>query len=90
MLPTTGQGGSQSLEDVCALGILFSNLNAKSDVADRLKIMEKLRKERSISIQSISGLVFGTEEAFGKAKPQHRIHSLGIKSPEDHMKFIYG
>jgi salicylate hydroxylase len=90
MYPTTGQGGSQSLEDVCALGIILSSLPSKSELEPRLKIMENLRKERASLIQALSGVVFGTEEEFAKARPWHRINQSGIKNAEQHMEFLFG
>jgi salicylate hydroxylase len=89
MFPTTGQGGSQSLEDVGALGILLSNIQHKSVLPDILQIYEKLRKERMTVVQGTSGITFGYEDTFARERPWHIINAAGIKSGEDHLKYLY-
>jgi salicylate hydroxylase len=90
MYPTTGQGGSQSLEDVAALGVLLSSLASKHDINQRLQIFERLRKDRMSVVQALSGVVFGKEEEFAKERPWHMINKTGIRSGEDHLDFLYG
>ncbi len=90
MYPTTGQGGSQSLEDVAALGVLLSSLSSKHDITQRLSIFEKLRKDRMTIVQALSGVVFGKEEEIAKERPWHMINKTSIRSGEDHVEFLYG
>jgi salicylate hydroxylase len=89
MFPTTGQGGSQSLEDAGALGVLLSHLPSKADLPSRLQMYEKLRKDRTAVIQMLSGLVFGTEEEWVRDRPGHFIQRTGIRTTEDHLEFLY-
>jgi salicylate hydroxylase len=89
MYPTTGQGGSQSLEDAGALGVILRNLLHKDQVPERLKIMDKVRKERIGIVQAMSVIEYGAEEEFMKAHPKHPIHLTRIKNGEDHVKFLY-
>lgn len=89
MLPSTGQGCCQSLEDVGALGIHLINLPDKSEISRRLEIMTELRKDRETTIQYLSGIWTGQEEDFRKANPRHWIHKTSIKTGRDHVKFLY-
>lgn len=54
MLTLQAQGAAQAIEDGVTLGILFSKLHAKSDVADRLKLYDELRVLRSSRMQLLS------------------------------------
>jgi salicylate hydroxylase len=91
MFPTTGQGGSQSLEDVCALGILLDSdtLQSKDEINGRLEVYERLRKERMAVVQGMSGVTFGFEERFARERPWHVINQVGIKSGEEHLSYLY-
>ena len=90
MYPATGQGGSQGIEDVGALGILLSRLASKSDVEKRLKVFEELRKERVEIVSATSMLIFGTEKDYVEARPLGKVSRLGINTTEKHMKYLYG
>jgi salicylate hydroxylase len=92
MLPTTGQGGTQSLEDICALSILLhsDNLEGKNmEVEERLRTYEGLRKERMEIVQACSGITFGDEEKLLKTRLGHVLKRAGIKDGEEHLKFLY-
>jgi salicylate hydroxylase len=89
MFPTTGQGGCQSLEDAGAIGILLSNIQHKSTIPDLLRIYEKLRKERMTVVQGLSGVVPGNEERFARERPWHVINTMGIRSAEAHLEYLY-
>lgn len=56
MLPTQGQGASQSIEDAEALGAYFSDLTegpvSREDVESRLKSVFEARYERASLIQA--------------------------------------
>lgn len=57
MLPTQGQGASQSVEDAEALGAFFAGINGKpseTQVADALKKVLRARHERASLIQRYS------------------------------------
>jgi salicylate hydroxylase len=59
MLPTQGQGASQSIEDAEALGAFFADIDFKptaAQVSSRLQEIEALRKPRTSAIQSFSRL----------------------------------
>lgn len=93
MYPTTGQGGSQSLEDVCALSILLNSATLQSKSADeiqkRLETYEKLRKGRMSVVQGMSGIIFGFEETVAKQRPWHVVNKVGIRSMEDHARYLW-
>jgi 2-polyprenyl-6-methoxyphenol hydroxylase-like FAD-dependent oxidoreductase len=89
MLPSTGQGCCQGLEDVGALSVLLGNLSDKSEISRRFEIMTALRKDRETTIQYLSGIRMGQEEEFRKANPRHWIHKTPIKTGRDHIKFLY-
>lgn len=89
MFPTTGQGGSQSLEDVAALGILLSSITSISSLPHLLELYSSIRKDRMAIVQATSAVIYGTEEMFVKARPQHIMNKLGITSGEAHLKFFY-
>ncbi len=89
MLPSTGQGCCQGLEDVGALSVLLSNLPDKLEVSRRLQIMTSLRRDRETTIQYLSGIRMGQEEEFRKANPKHWIHKTPIRTGRDHVKFQY-
>lgn len=89
MLPSTGQGCCQGLEDVGALSILLSNLSDKSEISRRLEIMTVLRKDRETTVQYLSGIRMGQEGEIRKANPRHWIHKTSIKTGRDHVKFLY-
>ncbi|PQE25584.1 hypothetical protein CJF30_00000301 [Rutstroemia sp. NJR-2017a BBW] len=57
MLPTQGQGASQSIEDAEALGAFFADIDIKptaAQVLSRLQEIEALRKPRTSAIQAFS------------------------------------
>lgn len=57
MLPTQGQGASQSIEDAEALGEFFSDVQTQptaEEVTARLKIVFDARYNRATTIQSYS------------------------------------
>ncbi|TVY43212.1 Aurachin C monooxygenase/isomerase [Lachnellula subtilissima] len=89
MFPTTGQGGSQSMEDAGALGSILSHLPSSSSLPERLRIFGKLRKERTATVQMLSGLIFGQEEGWVRRRPEHFIQRTGVRSGEDHLELLY-
>jgi len=89
MLPSTGQGCCQGLEDVGALSVLLSNLSDKSEIPRLFEIMTALRKDRKTTIQYLSGIRMGQEEEFRKCNPRHFIHKTPIMTGQDHVKFLY-
>lgn len=89
MYPTTGQGGSQSIEDAGCIGVLLSNLDSRAEVESRLQVYQKLRKPRIDTVQALSGIVYGTEEYFAKSRPRHAINRTSIRNLEDHVNFLY-
>lgn len=89
MYPTTGQGGSQSIEDIGCLGVLLSNLDSCAELPTRLQLYQQLRKPRIGTVQALSGIVYGTEERIAESRPKHPINKAGIKNLEDHVEFLY-
>jgi len=93
MFPTTGQGGTQSLEDVCALSILLHSDSLKKgseiEIKERLGIYERLRKQRMSVVQGCSGITFGSEGEFGEQRPWHIVNKARIASGEEHLSYLY-
>ncbi|CZR56403.1 uncharacterized protein PAC_06291 [Phialocephala subalpina] len=98
MFPTTGQGGSQTLEDIGALSLLFSTnsstslpspypLTSPAQMHQRPNLFSKIRKERMGLVMGMSGCVFGREAEFVKKKPWLK---TGIESGEEHTRILYG
>jgi 2-polyprenyl-6-methoxyphenol hydroxylase-like FAD-dependent oxidoreductase len=88
MLPFTGQGGGQGIDDAGALGILLRDIESKEEIAERFKLMDEVRRERAAIFQSLAGVIMGTEEQFAKNNPGHLIHKTNIRSPEGHMEYM--
>jgi salicylate hydroxylase len=53
MVPHVGQGAGQSIEDGFALAVLLEGCSAK-DVAERLKLYETIRLERTSKVQALA------------------------------------
>ncbi|KAI9776704.1 MAG: hypothetical protein M1839_009431 [Geoglossum umbratile] len=58
--PDQGQAGAQAIEDACALGLLFENVEP-ADIGARLKLYEKVRMGRASAVQIFSR--FGQDQA---------------------------
>ncbi|KAL2062874.1 hypothetical protein VTL71DRAFT_5946 [Oculimacula yallundae] len=90
MFPTTGQGGSQTIEDVGALSVLFSGIYTLSALEERMRVYERVRKERAATVASMSGIIFGREAEFADRRgKKHRIWKTGIRNGEQHAAFLY-
>ncbi|KAK2813654.1 hypothetical protein FQN50_000052 [Emmonsiellopsis sp. PD_5] len=61
MLPTTGQGGCQSIEDAGALGVLLGGMRNINELPSRLQLYQSLRMKRVPAIQAMSGTIVGKE-----------------------------
>lgn len=78
------------MEDIGALSVLFSTntstndtplspypLTSPSQITERLKLFEKIRKERMGLVMGMSGCVFGREEEFVRRRPW--LWSAGVR-----------
>lgn len=90
MEPTTGQGGSQGLEDAGALAVFLSNIGSKDEIPRRLRLLEKLRMERTVTVVTLAGIRLGEEETIRKFYPRHPINRSHIKTGIEHFDFLYG
>jgi len=88
MLPFTGQGGGQAIEDAGTLGVLFRDIKNKKEVSERLKLVEEVRRERTAIFQSMAGVKMGSEEVFARENPGHLIHRTSVRSAEGHLEFM--
>jgi salicylate hydroxylase len=88
MLPFTGQGGGQGIDDAGALGVWFRDIENREEIGERLKLFEELRRERKAIFQSLAGVKLGSEGQFARDNPGHLIHKTDIRSVEGHMKFM--
>ncbi|KFZ08897.1 hypothetical protein V502_09068 [Pseudogymnoascus sp. VKM F-4520 (FW-2644)] len=89
MEPTTGQGGSQGLEDAGALAVFLSNISSKSEIPHRLELLSKIRGERTAKVVALSGVRPGEEEIIRKNYPRHPISRSSIKNGVEHIAFLY-
>lgn len=62
MLPFSGQGATQAIEDAGAISILFQDLSSAEDLPARLALFEKVRTKRASRIQVVSKVRVGKEE----------------------------
>lgn len=89
MEPTTGQGGSQGLEDAGALAVFLSNIISKDEIPHRLELLGKMRGERTAKVVALSGVRLGEEEIIRKNYPRHPISRSSIKNAAEHIAFLY-
>ncbi len=88
MLPFTGQGGGQGIEDAGALSVLFRGIENTEEITERLKLMEEVRQERTAIFQSLAGVKLGTEGQLAKDNPDHLINKTSIRSAEGHLEYM--
>ncbi|KFY75889.1 hypothetical protein V498_09861 [Pseudogymnoascus sp. VKM F-4517 (FW-2822)] len=89
MEPTTGQGGSQGIEDAAALAVFLSNISSKSEIPHRLDLLAKIRGERTAKVVALSGVRLGEEEILRKNYPRHPVSRSDIKNGVDHIEFLF-
>ncbi|OBT77935.1 hypothetical protein VF21_04357 [Pseudogymnoascus sp. 05NY08] len=89
MEPTTGQGGSQGLEDAAALAVFLSNIGSKDEIPHRLELLAKMRVERTEKVVALSGVRLGEEETIRKNYPRHAINRSSIKNGVEHIAFLF-
>lgn len=87
MMPFTGQGGCQGIEDAGALSVLLRDVSSTDEAVERIKLVEELRRERTAIVQSLAGPGFGSEEQLRKDNPDHLIHKTNITSPESNLDY---
>ncbi len=90
MLPYLGQGAAQAIEDGAALGVLLQGITAgesskgNGGIEARLKLFEKVRRDRTTAIQMLSGSPVGEDgyetvgELWDKHLPGHQIPSMWL------------
>ena len=88
MLPFTGQGGGQGIEDAGALSVLFRNIHTAEEVVERIRLMVEIRQERTAIFQSLAGVAFETEAKVARENPHHLINKTNIRSVEGHMDYM--
>lgn len=63
MLPFSGQGSNQAIEDAAALGYLFKNIGDRADkISKRLDLFETARAKRIARVQTLSKVRVGREK----------------------------
>jgi 2-polyprenyl-6-methoxyphenol hydroxylase-like FAD-dependent oxidoreductase len=80
MLPFNAQGGNQALEDCGALSSLFSNLQSKDQVSERMGTFDQVRRKRANRQQIISSVP--AEEAKNLGEKLKEYESEGPSSVE--------
>ncbi|OBT64856.1 hypothetical protein VE03_06449 [Pseudogymnoascus sp. 23342-1-I1] len=89
MEPTTGQGGSQGVEDAGALAVFLSNISSKSEIPRRLELLSKIRGERTAKVVALSGVRLGEEETIWEKYPRHPVSRSDIKNGVEHIAFLF-
>lgn len=62
MLPFSGQGANQAIEDGGALGYLLEGVEDGAGIRDRLLLFERARKGRASRVQTLSKVRVGKEK----------------------------
>lgn len=61
MLPFGGQAANQAIEDGGALGVLLSDVNDNTEIPQRIRVFESVKKDRTSIIQILSSVRIGRE-----------------------------
>lgn len=61
MLPFSGQGANQAIEDGGALGFLLKGVDSTDSIQNRLSLFERARISRASRIQTLSKVRVGRE-----------------------------
>ena len=78
MLPFGAQAANQAFEDAGAIGVLFKGVDHQAQVAQRLCIYEKVRRNRASLIQILSLTRIGRENMV--QEELYRYAEPGVKS----------
>lgn len=62
MLPFSGQGANQAIEDAGALGYLFDGVHSAAEVPTLISLFEKVRRLRVSRTQLMSSVRAGKED----------------------------
>lgn len=71
MLPFSGQGATQAIEDAGAISILFKDLSSAKDIPARLALFEKVRTKRAARVQVVSKVTVGKEKEIEEELKQY-------------------
>lgn len=71
MLPFSGQGATQAIEDAGAISILFQDLSSAKDIPARLALFEKVRTKRASRVQVVSKVTVGKEKEIEEELSQY-------------------
>ncbi|CEJ58736.1 hypothetical protein PMG11_07383 [Penicillium brasilianum] len=74
MLPFSGQGANQAIEDAGALRILFHNYVSPDEMPARLSLFENVRKFRVSRVQTMSSVRVGKEEEIQEELQKYADH----------------
>ncbi|KAH8894654.1 salicylate hydroxylase [Thozetella sp. PMI_491] len=89
MLPHQGQGGAQGIEDGVVLGIVLSGAT-KETAAERLKLYEKIRRNRASLIQIFSNAGQDEPELIQKDASRFMPIEKVPKNPEQFFDYNFG
>ncbi|KAL1894036.1 hypothetical protein Sste5346_006178 [Sporothrix stenoceras] len=88
MLPHQGQGGAQGIEDGVVLGLVLAGAT-KEDVPERLKLYEKIRRNRASIIQIFSNAGQDQPELIRKDASAFMPEDKIPKRPEDFFDYNF-
>ena len=97
MLPFSGQGSNQAIEDAGALGYLFQGVETTDALPERLRMFESVRKRRVARVQIMSKVRAGKErdikeelERYADPEGSREYFILGSKDRPDAKHFTSG
>lgn len=89
MLPFSGQGANQAIEDAGALGYLFDGVHSADEIPTRIALFEKVRRLRVSRTQLMSSVRVGKE---GEIQTELRRYAdppgAGEQLPHTHSSVI--
>lgn len=85
MLPFSGQGATQAIEDAGAISILFQGLSSAKDLSARLALFEKVRTKRASRVQVVSKVTVGKEREVEEELGQYLEDGIVGTSPTGYV-----
>ena len=85
MLPFSGQGATQAIEDAGAISILFKDLSSAKDIPARLALFEKVRTKRAARVQVVSKVTVGKEREVEEELEQYLEDGIVGTSPTGYV-----
>ena len=85
MLPFSGQGATQAIEDAGAISVLFQGLSSATDIPTRLAVFDKVRTKRAARVQVVSKVRVGKEREIEEELKQYLEDGVVGRSPAEYV-----